>query len=72
MPIYEYRCESCKQVFEELIFSSDEKPSCPKCSSDSTHRILSPVSWKGEGGGGSASGCTSCSPGPSGCKGCSK
>jgi hypothetical protein len=30
------------------------------------------VRWKGEGGvSGSPSPCTSCTPGPSGCKGCS-
>jgi putative FmdB family regulatory protein len=74
MPIFEFRCESCKRVFEELVFSSEEKPACPACKSEDTHRILSAVKWKGAGadGGGSPSPCTSCSPGPTGCKGCSK
>jgi putative FmdB family regulatory protein len=72
MPIFEYRCEGCKQTFEELVFSTDEKPECPNCRSTETHRILSPVRWKGAGGaGGSPSPCTSCTPGPTGCKGCS-
>jgi putative FmdB family regulatory protein len=73
MPIFEYRCESCKKGFEELVFSTEKNPLCPACGSDRTHRILSAVRWKGSGdGGGSPSPCASCSPGPTGCKGCSR
>lgn len=72
MPIFEYRCEACKEVFEELVLSSQENPPCPKCNSPRTKRILSAVRWKGANGGGSPSPCSTCTPGPSGCKGCSK
>ena len=34
MPIYEYRCEKCKNEFEKLIFAGEDKDiSCPDCKS---------------------------------------
>ncbi len=30
MPIYEYLCRECGQLFECLV-RNDEKPSCPSC-----------------------------------------
>ncbi len=34
MPIYEYKCEICQQIFENFVFSSADKKKdirCPKC-----------------------------------------
>jgi putative FmdB family regulatory protein len=31
VPMYEYRCAPCDQVFEALIRSSSDVASCPKC-----------------------------------------
>ncbi|MCG6538311.1 MAG: zinc ribbon domain-containing protein [Syntrophales bacterium LBB04] len=43
MPIYEFRCKKCKNIFESLIFSpADEKGlSCPKCGSKRSQKIMS-------------------------------
>ena len=32
MPLYEYKCESCKETFEELRSVNDtDEVTCPKC-----------------------------------------
>lgn len=41
MPIYEYRCQACGHVFEELTRLSAPAPACPKCQSADTARQLS-------------------------------
>ena len=42
MPIYEYRCRKCGNVFEEWVktFDSPELEPCPKCGGDA-ERIMS-------------------------------
>jgi putative FmdB family regulatory protein len=40
MPIYEYKCNGCKNVFEEFMHLGSENPSCPKCSSQ-TEKLIS-------------------------------
>ena len=52
MPIYEYRCRKCGNVFEEWVktFDSPELEPCPKCGGDA-ERIISNTSFKLEGGG---------------------
>lgn len=43
MPIYEYRCEDCEQVFETLV-KSTRRPrpvACPHCGSKQVARKLS-------------------------------
>ena len=44
MPIYEYRCESCDERFEEYL-STPEKPSppCPACGSETVKRLMSRI-----------------------------
>ncbi|MEM5789873.1 MAG: zinc ribbon domain-containing protein [Syntrophobacteraceae bacterium] len=32
MPLYEYRCLDCGNVFEQLVFGNSEPAECPKCS----------------------------------------
>ena len=44
MPMYDYRCKNCDEVFEELVFSStapDEDITCPKCGQKKSERLLS-------------------------------
>lgn len=51
MPIYEYRCRKCGNVFEEWVktFDSPELEPCPKCGGDA-ERIMLNTSFKLEGG----------------------
>jgi putative FmdB family regulatory protein len=44
MPIYEYECDNCGNVFEEIVYSvtNDTLP-CPKCSSKETKKLMSRV-----------------------------
>ena len=48
MPIYEYRCENCKNEFEELVsFSEREHPvndPCPSCGKDGKENIRIKIS----------------------------
>ncbi len=43
MPIYEYECEKCGEVFElrRPIDKQDEKTRCPVCGDQNCHRIYS-------------------------------
>jgi putative FmdB family regulatory protein len=45
MPIYEYECNQCCELFEKMIsFSeSDQLPACPKCESNDTRKKISKV-----------------------------
>ena len=52
MPIYEYHCKACNSTFEELVFG-DETPSCPKCKSMDTEKLISRCSCHFGGGMGS-------------------
>lgn len=41
MPIYEFKCDDCAEVFEELVGLNDETPpQCPKCGKES-RKLLS-------------------------------
>lgn len=42
VPIYEFSCESCGTVFEELA-RGDELPVCPSCGAGEPRRLLSQV-----------------------------
>ncbi|MFH1624176.1 MAG: zinc ribbon domain-containing protein [Pseudomonadota bacterium] len=71
MPIYEYRCDLCKEEFEELVFGRSPEVSCPKCRNTNVRRLLSTFSFK-SGGDFSSSvgshGCDTCSS--SNCSSC--
>jgi len=44
MPMYDYRCRNCAEIFEELVLSSsvpDEEIQCPKCGKSKSERLLS-------------------------------
>jgi len=63
MPIYEFRCRACENIFEKLCRLSDAAPPrCPKCGSEDTARQLSlvvaPTGGAEAAGAGGASGCS--------------
>jgi putative FmdB family regulatory protein len=42
VPIYEYRCETCDERFEELVSASaTEPPPCPACGAKNAKRLFS-------------------------------
>jgi len=44
MPMYDYKCRSCFQFFDELVFSSavpDEEITCPNCGENEAVKQLS-------------------------------
>ena len=61
MPIYEYRCEECGKVFEEIVSGHDpDVLPCPTCSSNKTEKLMSRIGGIGMG---KASGDFACSSG---------
>lgn len=46
MPIYEFRCDSCQNVFEVLAMSRGEEAqtTCPSCGGEELSRVLSTCS----------------------------
>lgn len=52
MPIYEYRCNDCDQVFEEWLktFDETEQRTCPVCGGHA-ERIMSNTTFVLKGGG---------------------
>lgn len=51
MPIYEYECDGCKEVFEVRQKMSDPPPTRHACGSEQVHRVLSATTFvlKGTG-----------------------
>ncbi len=47
MPIYEYQCNDCQQIFQQLIMGkTDEKNlKCQKCGSRNLKRLISRVAY---------------------------
>lgn len=43
MPLYEYRCNTCGQVFEKMLrwSEADRSPICPHCESQDTNKKIS-------------------------------
>jgi putative FmdB family regulatory protein len=41
MLLYDFRCDDCGRVFEELVESRDDEVRCPACASASATRQLS-------------------------------
>jgi putative FmdB family regulatory protein len=61
MPIYEYMCKSCREIFGMLqrVNAPESEVRCPKCSSPEVKKVMSSFSC-------STGGSTGCSPsGPS-------
>ena len=63
MPLYEYRCESCRKVFEAYKrLSDDVKEACPECGEKSS-RVGISLFRAGEKGSGSSTSGSSCGGG---------
>ncbi len=66
MPIYEYACNACGKVFEELIVrrSDEAEVACPSCRGREVSRQMSrPAATRGGSGGGGGGGfAPSCGP----------
>ncbi len=47
MPIYEFRCATCGEIFEKLFVSSTDEMemSCPKCKSENIERVVSSTNY---------------------------
>jgi len=47
MPIYEFRCLKCGDLFEKLFKTTGEEAAieCPKCKSDSFERVISRTNY---------------------------
>lgn len=41
MPIYEYKCKTCGEKFEVLVYSESDKIICDKCGSEDSERLMS-------------------------------
>lgn len=50
MPIYEYKCEMCGQVFSQLMMSSTAEPKCPGCGSTKARKLISSFSCSSSAG----------------------
>lgn len=55
MPIFEFRCLECGNLFEKLFIKPDEEVTieCPKCKSPSFERVISKTNYvmrSGKGG----------------------
>jgi putative FmdB family regulatory protein len=64
MPIYEFTCQKCQHLFEELVFSrtSEANVVCPACGSSAVERAMSVFSYSSGGQYHSSTGsnCTGC------------
>lgn len=68
MPIYEYRCLTCSNKFDELVGMGqmDAAITCPACKGKSVERVMSVFGFASEGmshAGNSVSSCSTCSGG---------
>ena len=79
MPIFEYKCEKCGEVFEELVSGDHNKEiPCPICGWNKTEKQMSVIGGIAMGKsssapvpscGGSCPGANSCASAHSGCCG---
>lgn len=67
MPIYEFKCNKCNNVFESLCFKSDgsDRGPCPRCGEDDSEKLMSTFSsvHSGSGAGLDAGAAACASPG---------
>ena len=47
MPIFEFRCAACGEVFEKLFMGSDEQVdmACPQCNAETVERVVSRTNY---------------------------
>jgi putative FmdB family regulatory protein len=58
MPVYEFECDSCGQVTEELVRMDTKSIKCPKCT-QKARKIMSLCAFDLKGGGWYADGYSS-------------
>ncbi len=65
MPLYEYRCKNCGEVFEKMVrwSEADRSPICPKCQSQDTQKKMSQIASFGTLSSGSSSPSSNCGSG---------
>lgn len=53
MPIFEFRCLSCQELFEYLQMGSDDnvETKCPKCGAEAFERVMSSTNFAVTDGG---------------------
>ncbi len=63
MPIYEFQCEECGEVFEKLVLGKDTEEDivCRKCKSPKVKKLISKTAPKT--GSGPSSACSGCKGG---------
>ena len=61
MPIYEFKCAKCNELFELLVMQKDGEValSCPHCQSEDFERVLSSTNYAMGGGSGGSGGAKS-------------
>jgi putative FmdB family regulatory protein len=62
MPIYEYRCVNCGNVFEFLTGAggTEEIPACEKCGGGAFQKLISSANFAIKSGGGGAASTRCC------------
>ncbi|UCB46049.1 MAG: zinc ribbon domain-containing protein [Spirochaetota bacterium] len=65
MPVFEYQCNECENLFEILVRTKDQGISCPRCNSAHVLKKFSTFAYKGDTPSQSttSSGCSTCSGG---------
>jgi putative FmdB family regulatory protein len=55
MPLYEFKCQQCNEIFELLVMSheQDVEMKCPHCGAEAFERVLSTTHYAMGGGAGS-------------------
>jgi putative FmdB family regulatory protein len=56
MPIFEFKCSKCEDLFEMLVMKKDEdvEMQCPKCGSEEFERVISSTNYAFGGSGAKA------------------
>jgi putative FmdB family regulatory protein len=73
VPIYEFRCTECDQIFERLLTFDADEPACPSCGGDDVRRLISLIGGLGGLGGSESArpvamgGCGGCGGGACAC-----
>ncbi len=74
MPLFDYECEGCGLVSEQLVAADGQPGACPHCGGPNLRKLLSaPSSLTGQAGrglpGAGDTGCCGSRPGLAGCAG---
>ena len=61
MPIYEFKCLECNDIFELLLINKSQSPElqCPRCNAENIERVLSTTGYTIDSGSGQPTGAVS-------------